>query len=746
MATSGVSLPGAEAAAGDARGESRRDLLALRAAGDTYRFLDLGWRYLSAVDDDATIALEVLKGLVKVGLGGPARELIEARLDLAAIAGTELRAGLANLPSGRVPWAALVRTWSTNLAALRRHQVHLRLDEESLRTSLNDFELHRSGDGRLHLSRFNPRGLRAWLPCLTDHAATEVARPHEERQPTLIIGLHLNDFVERFRANSARPAGEPQCPLYLAETQWHQLAAWLHAADHGEVLADPRVFLFAGPQAAGDLERYLGEHEDLDLPRVRLGCHTSPPTRAGFSEAARRALQARVRALRAMLTATESRAAARPASTLRSAPPLHRGANVVAFASRFTTVLQHSMRDIGHVLSDLGFRFHLATEPADHRITSALTVARAVESGPDLILLINLFRHEMPVPTPGMPLLTWIQDPTDVVLDRRTAERLGPIDFQAGFYRDRCVNELGYPKERFFSVPFVPVSDVKFHGGPIPPQDRGRYECDVAYVGHFRGTPPELAQEMRRTSPDALHPVIDAIERRVAAVAESGGHVNLRDAGPIVDEALAAAGRQVDGRVRTTLASLLAYRLFDIRFRLETLEWVADWAERSGRRFRVYGTGWERHPRLGRFAAGPVEHGEEARRAYRGAAATIQTIPSGLPHQRTFEAILSGSLVVARWCPDDFDGLRPAAFRATRGDGAGTNLLLYRHGLRGLDRVVFDGPGALEDRLEQALGNPAWRSDLVDELRSPVARHFTYRAVVPQVIEFIRQRLTLGHA
>ncbi len=742
MATSGVSLPGAEAAAGDARGESRRDLLALRAAGDTYRFLDVGWRYLSAIDDDAPLALEVLKGMVKLGLGGPARELIETRRDLAAIAGAELRAGLAALPSGRVPWETLERTWRANLAALRRHQAHLRMDEESLRKSLDDFELFRSSDGRLHLSRPNPRGLRAWLPCLTDHAATEAAQPHEGRQPTLIIGLHLNGFVARFRANSARPAGEPQCPLHLAETQWHQLAAWLHSADHGAVLADPRVFLFAGPQAASDLERHLVEHEDLDVPRLRLGCHTAPSTCAGFDEAARRALQARERTLLAICSAIE--AAARPASPA-GAPLLSRGADIVAFASRFTTVLQHSMRDIGQVLSDLGYRFHLAIEPADHRITSALTVARAVESRPDLILLINHFRHEMPVPTPGVPLLTWIQDPTDVVLDRRTAERLGPIDFQAGFYYDRCVNDLGYPKERFFSVPFVPVSDVKFHDGPIPPNDRERYECDVAYVGHYRGTPAEHAQEMRRTSPEALHVVIDHIERRVAALAEGGAHVNLRDAGPIVDEALAAAGRRVDGRVRTTLASFLAYRLFDIRFRLETLESVADWAERSGRRFRVYGTGWERHPRLGRFAAGPVEHGEEARRAYRGAAVTIQTIPSGLPHQRTFEALLSGSLVLARWCPDDFDGLSPAAFRAARGDGAGTNLLLFRHGFRGLDRVVFDGPGALEARLEQALGNPAWRSEVVDGLRSAVAGHFTYRAVVPQVIEFIVAAASLGH-
>ena len=198
--------------------------------------------------------------------------------------------------------------------------------------------------------------------------------------------------------------------------------------------------------------------------------------------------------------------------------------------------------------------------------------------------------------------------------------------------------------------------------------------------------------------------------------------------------------------VRTNLANFFAYRLFDIRFRLETLEWVADWAQRTGRRFRIHGAGWDRHPRLRRFAGGPVEHGEEARRAYRGAKVTIQSIPSGLTHQRTFEALLSRSLVLGRWCPADFDDLTPAAFRAAHGDGAGFDFLLYRKGFRGLDRIVFDGPGPLEERLERAVTDEPWRRALVTELREPVLEHFTYARVIPPIIELVRQSLGQGTA
>ena len=74
------------------------------------------------------------------------------------------------------------------------------------------------------------------------------------------------------------------------------------------------------------------------------------------------------------------------------------------------------------------------------------------------------------------------------------------------------------------------------------------------------------------------------------------------------------------------------------------------------------------------------------------------------------------------------------------------DFLLYRKGFRSLDRIVFDGPGPLEERLERAVTDEPWRRALVTELREPVLEHFTYATVIPPIIELVRQGLGQGAA
>ena len=65
-------------------------------------------------------------------------------------------------------------------------------------------------------------------------------------------------------------------------------------------------------------------------------------------------------------------------------------------------MLQYSMRDIGHALEELGYRFRLLIEPEPHRIHTTLTTSRAIhETDPALVVLINHFRHEQPDSHPG---------------------------------------------------------------------------------------------------------------------------------------------------------------------------------------------------------------------------------------------------------------------------------------------------------------------------------------------------------
>jgi hypothetical protein len=76
---------------------------------------------------------------------------------------------------------------------------------------------------------------------------------------------------------------------------------------------------------------------------------------------------------------------------------------------------------------------------------------------------------------------------------------------------------------------------------------------------------------------------------------------------------------------------------------------------------RIYGRGWESHPRFGRFARGVVAHDEELRACYQSAGAHLHASISSMVHQRVLECALSGGLVLCRTL---FDALGVPQWRA----------------------------------------------------------------------------------
>ncbi len=83
--------------------QARQHILALRQQGKEYAVLDVGWRYLAVVPDDAEITELVLGGLLDVGLGGLVRELLQLRRDLDQQTTKKWQAAADAVPVGRVP-------------------------------------------------------------------------------------------------------------------------------------------------------------------------------------------------------------------------------------------------------------------------------------------------------------------------------------------------------------------------------------------------------------------------------------------------------------------------------------------------------------------------------------------------------------------------------------------------------------------------------------------------------------------
>lgn len=725
--------------------DERLRLAALSKSGHDFQFLDAAYRYLHKTPTDPQIVLLTLQALVKVGLGVPARELLQTRKDLEGqVDIAQLRKSLVSIPSGRVSLTDLDENFKSNLKALIKNRPELARLSETLNDCLQGIDIFRSFDGQLHFSQRKTGELRRWLPALIDQSPIKsLELPIAATGPApIVIGLAMNCLVERaYEATSPDMTGGQTTPVFIIDTQLQHLAAWLCDADHRTVLRDNRVYFFIGEDALKQYELFLLENEDISIAQAHLCASWAAELGKQVQEIGKLVTSKRSKSFEELIAKHKTRASNRTFESLAKRLEPNTGARILGFTSRFTTMLQYSTRDIGHALEELGYEFDLIIEKDDHRDHTTLTTSRSVyEADAALVIMINHFRSERVNSLGGVPVLSWVQDPVELVFSEETGKAIGPLDFVCGYYSERCVRAFKYPAARFFPAT-VPVSTRIYHNGPIDADKQAQYECDVMYVGHLHDTVEEHHKKWLKLNPQQIHPLLNRIYEYVTKLHKRGDFLELRQCLPYVHSLLHEAGCTLPENDIEKIANYYMFRLFDILFRIQTLHWVAQWSEKFNRSFRLYGNGWSKDSLLSKYAVGPIEHGEELRCAYRCAKLCVQTIPGGFAHQRAFEALASGSLVLGRYIPPDFGDLtleqylnhqredEPILFGSLRSFGA-------------LDRVVFDSADSFASLAEKYFADAELRNEIQQKFASIVQKRFTYMSELKRLIEKIRTTLS----
>jgi GT2 family glycosyltransferase/spore maturation protein CgeB len=128
-------------------------------------------------------------------------------------------------------------------------------------------------------------------------------------------------------------------------------------------------------------------------------------------------------------------------------------------------------------------------------------------------------------------------------------------------------------------------------------------------------------------------------------------------------------------------------------------------APRRSERFRIYGRGWEKHKRLAKAIAGPLQY-DRLPQAYASARLVIDdgqgpTLPYGAVNGRVFEALAAGTLVLTN-CADGV------------------------HELFDADFPVWSDRDDLRERLDELLADDPRRAALAARYRTMVLRDHTY--------------------
>jgi len=728
------------------RSDPRINQLAqLYANGRYFEFLQQSHRALAEPQVSPSLTEVTLDGLVRLGLGGCARELIQSpqasRLDGARASG--LVESLQALPDGRLTWERLAATWRRNIQTLATRDADLAARIEQAASRLQHVHLHRTARGALYLSQPAKGSVRRWLLPVTIEPAEEKIElpPRGKLGPVAFVGLRVGTLLRRIVEDTCNLFLTLSHPVYLIEPDARRLVAWLHVADQTALLSQPRVLLFFGEDAVDHFRRALADDDTLPSPQLVINQSQDVAATGRLREQVIEVESDRQGELQRLQDALARRYQDRDMTYW--ARRWERPGVILGVTSRFTTVLQYVMRDALTSAEGLGWQTEMFIEADDyHRFSPIELLRRIHDLDPDLLVLLDHLRYEQPFLPRNLPMLSWIQDPLPNLLNAQAGASLGPMDFVCGYYKARCVSEFGYPENQFHSC-VLPVSERLFHDGDIDAETARKLDCDMSFVSNASQPIEQYISSAAQRYPAQWQPLLTDIYQRVQRVLANGEHLDFDiGAARLVREAAEQANLALDDAQVERLKTDIAYRLFDWGRRQQTLSWAGDWAQRADRRLRIYGRGWEQHPTLSPYAAGVVEHGEPLRKAIRASRLALQLIPSGFRHQRSFELLACGTLPITRYCPIDFSGYTIDEFVRRR--DAGSQIDAPSRVFPGLERITFDSSESLARLADRFLTDEPYRRQVLTELRDVVMGKHTYTAVMNDILGFIRNCLVAG--
>lgn len=777
----------------------RAELLQLVQAGQSYQFLTHAQPYLEARVDDHQMRLLAARTYLELGLVQPARELVSQAGGSVPLPPecTQIAARLEALPGATLPWEQYAFRFEANLAALPTQSA------DPIRAAWHaqsaNFELYRDRHGCLQVRRRGLNGNWRWVPYLGDQHAVDEARSLPAQieanwpGPYLFEGWGQGHFFERVYRKTHHSFLNYSCPLYVVEVDAAGLAVALHLRAWEELLRDSRVFVRAGPSCLEELESLWQQQPNLSRPREVIAMGRFDLEESFTSvDFVRQSWAQHEAKIEASLSELQQQYAGRDlAYWARRFEEARAGTGkplrIISAVSRQTTFLKHSLRDAQRAFEALGHTCTVLTEPTDYEALDPLTYHEAIRKlDPDVFFVLDHLRPEFPALMPAsLPMLTWDQDQLPHVCTTENLRGVAPHDFITGYSKSAFVRAGCDPAQYLYSR--VPTCPEQFSGEPLTPEEFKRYACDVSFVSHASQTPQEFHQEERACYADpGVHKLLDTLYELLPAQLEEHRVVGGQLGQAALEEAERNSGVKVtDDGLRTRLLSWYLWRLGDRIFRHEALEWVAQWVRQHGRTLRIYGNGWDKHPTLSEFAAGPVQNGRELLCVYRASKINLQLMPAGFIHQRALDGLAAGGFFLTRLAPNDRrgkllhrfvnrvrelgitttaelracpDATLQADFRAyfgpwvsrwDSGDPAllrdtfiSAELLYPDEVFPAFDEITFDSAAEFAARAGRYLGDEQLREVTTTQMRQVVVERFTYRAAMAQFIEAMSGYLT----
>lgn len=586
-----------------------------------------------------------------------------------------------------------------NVAALCPHASHV-VDALLAHVDAFDLNLSPTADGGFVLTRdvdHRVEALSSSTPLADAVAFADVHIPGApDYAPLLIVGLRAGYEVDEALRRLHDELGGRRQALYVVEPSFEIARAALHLHDWADALAENKMRLFVGPDSGASFIGLLREDPMKPVPR-KIATLSTPDDAKRLATELAGVLKDQMDEAVALKSALDAHYAgckdAWVDRGLRGEP-----LRVLLISSGFSQFVRFANRDIENALTRLGNPVRIIAErEREDRITGLAMLREIDRFRPDLIHHIDHGRWEAAaIYPPDLPFLTCVLDYFPSLENVETAAKSGDNDYFLGYVGHWSA--LGYRSERLFPLE-PPVNENVFRPAARSDGSLDGLRCEVSYISNATRTPEEYFDDLRAK----LKPHGEGAIRAAEALFEPV-RARFLAGSPIYDEAEYAAvldqtgaAGDLDPRARTLLVHGFLAHVGNAWFRQLPLIALSE----AGVDLRLYGDGWERHPRLTRHAHGFAEHGEATSRIMNASLVNLHINQIALIHNRLIEALAAGAFVLSH------------RHRAS-------NRLLD------LEPWLFEGAGEVVEKVRHFLAAPQERAAQSETLRDKVLARYTY--------------------
>jgi hypothetical protein len=513
-----------------------------------------------------------------------------------------------------------------------------------------------------------------------------------------------------------------QSPVYLFYTNKYYLSLLMQLVDLSPIIKRERVIFTIGLQAF----RKAMEDDQAVLPSKILNVGTENQNLKSIIEYQMQRNYDYAVDLSLKIHELYRRNENQITSNITSKKP-----RVLFITSRFTTVLQHHIRDCMLACQQMGLVAAVHKEKSNiHRNGASSYLNIVNEFQPDIIFIIDYFRlgRELYIP-PEIRVVTWIQDPLSHIMDETTPSKLKENDFILNHLINyEPLKKINYHACNIMNAP-MRANDEIYTIRELPEQEQKMYAADICLLAHgtdYREIMNEILGALKDGFEEDDFEYIKEVFKEICInyyieVYEERTNIKTKKACEqylevrFVEKGITFSVQAID-----FISTQFFNYLKGCVFRSVLAEWLLDGGFTN---LKLYGRDWKNHPRLRDFAMGIAQNGEEVSKILQCSKMILGTNPYASGAARVYETFLSGSFYLGNYINPKYD------------------ITDVRKILQEDSEIVFyNGKQDLYDKINYYLEHSEERQLIAKRARDKILQTHTFRALMEKTINWVAEQ------